>query len=52
MLRSDDEELVDECRCCDYGTFELDLNSDYGMGFCQHCCHHQSLHKKIKNAND
>ena len=45
MLSSGDEELVDECKCCDNGTFDLDLvQVAFGHRFCKHCGHHQYLH--------
>ncbi len=44
-MLSDDEELVDLCRCCDNGTFELDWTQVIlGHRFCRNCGHLQYLH--------
>ena len=53
MLSSGDEELVDECYCCDHGTFDLDLNPDlFGARICKHCGHHINLHRRQRNEID
>jgi len=45
MLSSGDVELVDLCKCCDDGNYQIDWTQViFGHRFCRFCGHHQYIY--------